>query len=171
MSPPAPSKRESFLRSYPRGRFYDEILGPQAARWASAPLAARLAAMTPRARSEAQTETESAVRAMDITFALYDEGKGAGVDRAWPLDAVPRVIDAPAWREVERGLAQRLRALNQFIHDIHHDGKILRATKSSPPNSSSNPPITARNAAAQNPATTHGRTSAAPTSSATRTEQ
>ena len=122
----SPSKRESFLRSYPRERFYDEILGPQAARWASAPLVARLAAMTPRARSEAQAETDSAVRAMDITFALYDEAKGAGVDRAWPLDAVPRVIDAPAWRAVERGLAQRLRALNEFIHDIHRDGKILR---------------------------------------------
>ena len=126
MPSPSPSKRESFLRSYPRERFYDEILGPQAARWASAPLVARLAAMTPRARSEAQAETDSAVRAMDITFALYDEAKGAGVDRAWPLDAVPRVIDAPAWRAVERGLAQRLRALNEFIHDIHRDGKILR---------------------------------------------
>ena len=126
MSPVASSRRESFLQSYSRRGFYDELLSDHAARWAAAPLVARLAAMTPRARGEAQAETDAAVRAMDITFALYDEAKGAGVDRAWPLDAIPRVIDAPAWREVERGLAQRLRALNQFIHDIHHDAKILK---------------------------------------------
>ena len=120
------SRRDSFPRDYPRGRFYDELLSAEDVRWASAPLTARLAAMTPRARDEAQAETDSAVRAMDITFALYDEAKGAGVDRAWPLDAVPRVIDAPSWREVERGLSQRLRALNCFIHDIYHERKILR---------------------------------------------
>lgn len=102
------------------------MLGARAPRWAAAPLAARLAAMTPRARGEAQAETDAAVRAMDITFALYDEAKGAGVDRAWPLDAVPRVIDAPSWRAVARGLAQRLRALNRFIADIYHEQKILR---------------------------------------------
>ena len=125
-APAAPARRESFLRGYPRGRFYDELLGAKTARWGSAPLAARLAAMDNRARADAQADIDSAVRAMDITFALYDEAKGAGVDRAWPLDAVPRVIDAPSWRQTERGLAQRLRALNLFLDDIYHRAKILK---------------------------------------------
>lgn len=122
----APSRRESFLRSYPRGRFYDELVGDKTARWGAAPLTARLAAMDSRALAAAQAEIDAAVRAMDITFALYDEAKGAGVDRAWPLDAVPRTIDAPSWRKIERGLAQRLRALNMFLDDIHHQAKILK---------------------------------------------
>ena len=121
------SRRKAFPRNYPRGKFYDELVNARgAARWGAGPLVERLAAMRPRATAEAQAETDSAVRAMDITFALYDEAKGAGVDRAWPLDAVPRIIDAPAWKRVQTGLAQRLRALNLFLDDIHRDGKILR---------------------------------------------
>ncbi len=61
-----------------------------------------------------------------ITFALVGEG-GAARDRPFPLDLVPRVIPSDEWSEIERGLIQRIRALNAFCDDIYHDRQIVAA--------------------------------------------
>ncbi len=61
-----------------------------------------------------------------ITFALVDDG-GAMLDRPFPLDLVPRVIPAAEWAGIERGLVQRVRALNAFCDDIYHDAQIIKA--------------------------------------------
>jgi uncharacterized circularly permuted ATP-grasp superfamily protein len=63
------------------------------------------------------------ILAMGITFTVYSDGRG--IDRAWPFDIVPRVIGATEWREVERGLEQRLRAINMFIDDLYHDQRVI----------------------------------------------
>jgi uncharacterized circularly permuted ATP-grasp superfamily protein len=55
---------------------------------------------------------------------VYDDGRG--IDRAWPFDLIPRIIDAAEWRRIERGLCQRLRALNMFIDDLYNDRRVLR---------------------------------------------
>lgn len=60
---------------------------------------------------------------MGITFTVYSDGQG--IDRAWPLDVIPRLIDADEWRVVERGLVQRMRALNAFIDDIYNDRRVI----------------------------------------------
>ena len=60
---------------------------------------------------------------MGITFTVYSDGRG--IDRSWPFDIVPRIIAAAEWRQVERGLVQRLRALNMFIDDLYHDQHIV----------------------------------------------
>jgi uncharacterized circularly permuted ATP-grasp superfamily protein len=60
---------------------------------------------------------------MGITFTVYSDGRG--IDRAWPFDIVPRVIGADEWRRTERGLKQRLRALNAFIDDLYHDQRVV----------------------------------------------
>ena len=60
---------------------------------------------------------------MGITFTVYSDGEN--IDRAWPMDIIPRVIDANDWRQVEAGLKQRLRALNMFIDDVYHDQNVL----------------------------------------------
>ncbi|MCC5953999.1 MAG: circularly permuted type 2 ATP-grasp protein [Acidimicrobiia bacterium] len=70
-----------------------------------------------------QEAAEAAMAAMGITFTVYDEN--SNIDRTWPFDVVPRVIPAAEWRQVRRGLEQRLAALNHFIDDIYGDGKIL----------------------------------------------
>src|SRR5207248_3176781 len=49
-----------------------------------------------------------------------------GVEKIMPFDLVPRIITAEEWRKIERGLDQRVRALNLFLHDIYHDAAILR---------------------------------------------
>ena len=61
---------------------------------------------------------------MGITFNVY--GDTAGAERIFPFDLVPRIVSAEEWDWVERGLRQRIRALNEFIDDIYHDQKILR---------------------------------------------
>jgi uncharacterized circularly permuted ATP-grasp superfamily protein len=69
-------------------------------------------------------------RRVGITFAVYGDKEGAGgegTERLIPFDQIPRVIPAHEWRDLERGLRQRVTALNRFIHDVYHEQAILRA--------------------------------------------
>ena len=59
-----------------------------------------------------------------VTFTVYDDDQGT--ERIFPFDLVPRIIPAPEWDLVERGLTQRITALNLFLHDIYHGQNILR---------------------------------------------
>jgi uncharacterized circularly permuted ATP-grasp superfamily protein len=60
-----------------------------------------------------------------ITFTVY--GQKEGTERIFPNDLLPRIIPGKEWRVIERGLTQRINALNLFLHDIYHDGHILAA--------------------------------------------
>jgi uncharacterized circularly permuted ATP-grasp superfamily protein len=62
---------------------------------------------------------------MGVTFTVYSDGRG--IDRAWPFDIVPRVIDADEWSEIEAGLRQRLQALNMFIDDLYNERQVIAA--------------------------------------------
>jgi len=59
-----------------------------------------------------------------ITFTVY--GRDEGTERIFPYDPVPRIITAAEWATVERGLAQRITALNLFLKDIYNEGRILK---------------------------------------------
>lgn len=61
---------------------------------------------------------------MGITFNVY--GHEAGTERIWPFDVVPRVVEQHEWQQVERGLQQRIAALNLFIDDIYNRRQIIR---------------------------------------------
>jgi uncharacterized circularly permuted ATP-grasp superfamily protein len=61
---------------------------------------------------------------MGITFNVY--GDSAGTERIFPFDLVPRIVTAAEWERLERGLQQRIHALNAFLNDIYHDQKILK---------------------------------------------
>jgi hypothetical protein len=61
---------------------------------------------------------------MGITFNVY--GDSAGTERIFPFELIPRIVPAGEWDHIERGLKQRVHALNAFIDDIYHDQKILR---------------------------------------------
>jgi uncharacterized circularly permuted ATP-grasp superfamily protein len=74
-----------------------------------------------RARQQA---AEAAIVEMGITFTVYSEG--SNIDRAWPFDIIPRIIEAREWAVIDAGLRQRMRALNLFIGDIYGDQKIIR---------------------------------------------
>ncbi len=59
-----------------------------------------------------------------ITFTVY--GKDEGTEKIFPYDLLPRVITAAEWERVERGLKQRITALNLFLKDIYTEGRILK---------------------------------------------
>jgi uncharacterized circularly permuted ATP-grasp superfamily protein len=71
-----------------------------------------------------QQAAESALLNQGITFTLA--GAGSSTDRVLPYDILPRIVTAQEWERVAEGLAQRVRALNLFLDDIYHDGRIFR---------------------------------------------
>lgn len=76
---------------------------------------------------EIKTRQQAAERALlhlGITFNVYGDERGQ--EKIFPFDILPRIIEETEWDEVERGLKQRLRALNMFLDDIYHDQKILK---------------------------------------------
>jgi len=72
-----------------------------------------------------RAEADLSFRRVGITFAVY--GDDAGTERLIPFDIIPRIIPAHEWAMLERGLAQRVQALNMFLHDIYHGQNIIRA--------------------------------------------
>jgi uncharacterized circularly permuted ATP-grasp superfamily protein len=109
---------------YQPGEFYDELFAaPGNARPAAEHLTSYLASLGQRELAERQGDAERAIAEMGITFTVYTEGQN--IDRAWPFDVIPRTIEAQEWARIERGLVQRLRALNHFIDDLYHDRRII----------------------------------------------
>jgi len=76
-------------------------------------------------------EFEAKRRAVDlaflrqgITFNVY--GDSQGTERIFPFDLIPRIIPAHEWEHLERGLEQRITALNLFLHDVYHEQRIMK---------------------------------------------
>jgi uncharacterized circularly permuted ATP-grasp superfamily protein len=86
-----------------------------------------LATTPPEVFAHKRREAEILFRRIGITFAVY--GEGGDPERLIPFDIVPRVLGAGEWDFLARGLEQRARALNAFIHDVYNDRDILRAGK------------------------------------------
>jgi uncharacterized circularly permuted ATP-grasp superfamily protein len=60
-----------------------------------------------------------------VTFTVYSEQE-TGIERVFPFDVIPRIITASEWEKLERGLKQRVKALNLFLKDIYHEQRILK---------------------------------------------
>src|SRR5277367_1638762 len=59
-----------------------------------------------------------------ITFTVYSSGEG--IEKIFPFDIIPRIVTAKEWDEIERGIKQRLRALNLFLKDVYHNQFIIK---------------------------------------------
>jgi uncharacterized circularly permuted ATP-grasp superfamily protein len=79
----------------------------------------------PQALNLMATDAEGIFRRLGITFAVY--GSDQGTEKLIPFDVIPRIISAMEWRRLARGIEQRVRALNAFLHDIYHRQEILKA--------------------------------------------
>jgi uncharacterized circularly permuted ATP-grasp superfamily protein len=75
--------------------------------------------------AQKRAEADAQFHRVGITFAVYGQDEGA--ERLIPFDIVPRVLPLEEWMRLERGLKQRVSALNAFIHDIYHEQQILNA--------------------------------------------
>ena len=84
-----------------------------------------LAGLSPQDVAKATADAEAIFRRQGITFAVY--GSGEASERLIPFDIVPRIFAAQEWRRLSRGIEQRVRALNAFLHDIYHRQEIIRA--------------------------------------------
>jgi uncharacterized circularly permuted ATP-grasp superfamily protein len=103
---------------------YDELLMPDgSARPHAEVLVETLRRLGVDELQARQDHADLDILTMGITFTVYSDGRG--IDRAWPFDVIPRVIDASEWKHIEAGLMQRLRALNHFIDDIYNDQRVV----------------------------------------------
>jgi len=103
---------------------YDEMFDEQGRpRPAYQNLFHRLLEMPAETLHQRQQAADMAFLNQGITFTVY--GDEEGTERIWPYDLLPRIITAAEWNMIERGLIQRITALNLFLRDIYHDGHIL----------------------------------------------
>src|SRR6201993_5214106 len=112
------------LREYFLDDAYDEMFTPEGA--IRAHYAALLKVLTDLPREELQRRKQSAdvsFLMQGITFTVY--GREEGTERIFPYDLIPRLVTGEDWDRIESGLTQRITALNLFLHDVYHEGKIL----------------------------------------------
>ena len=83
----------------------------------------------PEQMAARRDEAEMIFRRVGITFAVYGakDEDGAGTERLIPFDLIPRIIPSDEWALMQQGLAQRVTALNRFLHDVYHEQNILKA--------------------------------------------
>jgi uncharacterized circularly permuted ATP-grasp superfamily protein len=84
----------------------------------------RLIELGPEELERRHKVADLTMRQQGITFTVY--GRDQGVERIIPFDPIPRLIAAAEWDRIDRGLKQRVRALNLFIHDVYHERLILK---------------------------------------------
>ena len=97
--------------------FYDELIRqPGKPRPAGRKLARYLAKLSAEELQQRRNAAEVTIQQMGVSFTVYSDGEN--IDRAWPFDIIPRVIDLKQWQTTEAGLKQRLKALNRFIDDL-----------------------------------------------------
>src|ERR1700732_4512462 len=112
------------LIHYPSGSAYDEMFAaPELPRPHYQALQRTLLGLRPDELRKAQQAGDLTVYQEGITFTVY--GREHGTERIFPNDLIPRIIPAHEWTQIEKGLTQRLTALNLFLRDIYHEGRIL----------------------------------------------
>lgn len=83
----------------------------------------RILQLAPEELYQRQKAADTSFLHQGITFTVY--GANEGTERIFPYDLLPRIISNSEWSVIERGLTQRIVALNLFLHDIYHEGRIL----------------------------------------------
>lgn len=114
------------LNAYDLGGFWDEMFESDGrAREHYASLARRLATLSAGDVARRQHAADLSFQARGITFAVNQDPNG--IEKIIPFDLIPRLITPGEWHLIERGLEQRVRALNLFLHDMYHEQRILRS--------------------------------------------
>jgi uncharacterized circularly permuted ATP-grasp superfamily protein len=104
---------------------YNEMFdGERTVREHYAAFAAWLAETPPSRIAQNRHAADLLFHRVGITFAVY--GEASGTERLIPFDIVPHVIPGRQWEALSRGLRQRVKALNRFLHDIYHSQEILK---------------------------------------------
>ena len=111
--------------AYDTAGFYDELFEPNGSPRPQAQLLINtIESLSDGQLLRYQYAADRLLLQMGITFNVYADS--AGTERIFPFDLIPRIVTAPEWTRIERGLGQRIHALNEFIDDIYHEQKILK---------------------------------------------
>jgi uncharacterized circularly permuted ATP-grasp superfamily protein len=110
----------------PQAPFLDELFELDGTpRPTARALVEELKRLGPEGLIEAGRRRDAIFMQQGITFETSGGG-GPTHERPFPLDLVPRVLSGQEWRDIKRGLAQRIRALNHFVDDVYHAREIVR---------------------------------------------
>jgi uncharacterized circularly permuted ATP-grasp superfamily protein len=110
---------------YEPGNFYDELFAAKGEpRPDTMPLIDRINSLSPEEVQRRQQAAQIALFKMGVTFNVYSDNQGT--ERIIPFDIIPRIVSADDWATLEKGLEQRIYALNLFLADIYNEQKILR---------------------------------------------
>jgi len=113
------------FEDYEVGAFFDEIFDEaHKPRALARSLVKNIVGLPAGELRNRQKAAERALLQMGITFNVY--GERAGTEKIFPFDLVPRIVAATEWARIEKGLKQRIKALNLFIDDLYHDQRILK---------------------------------------------
>jgi uncharacterized circularly permuted ATP-grasp superfamily protein len=124
-APPRTEAVDELVRGYTLGEGYDEMFTEGLCpRSHYLKLSQRLRGMSSQELRHRKAMTDLAMRQDGVGFTVYRQEEG--IERVWPMDPIPRIIPAVEWQHIERGLVQRLTALNLFLKDVYHDQHILR---------------------------------------------
>src|SRR3954453_9447912 len=119
-----PAPAAGLFRDYTLTGFDEMFATPGEPRPHYAPIHTSLAGLGPDDLERRARLADRVMKTQGITFTVY--GRGRGVERIMPFDPIPRIVPADEWAKIERGLEQRVRALNLFVHDVYHDRRILK---------------------------------------------
>lgn len=112
--------------NYDVGDFFDEMfVAPCQPRPHYRRLHEMLTEMTAEAFNESRSNADISFLYQGITFTVYSQ-QDQGIERIFPFDLIPRIIPGTEWSHLERGLIQRVTALNQFLYDIYHNQQIIK---------------------------------------------
>ena len=112
------------FKEYEIGDFFDEMFSARGiVRSHYQRLARRFGNGGWRVRSQ-EAPGRKIISQSGITFTVYSGDEGT--ERIFPFDLIPRIIPAKEWEHIERGLIQRLIALNLFLHDVYHEQRIIK---------------------------------------------
>lgn len=120
-SKPAPTMLDGYL---PESFFDEMVSGDGAVRPHYSKFAELFQALTKEEFDLKRQSVDLAFMRQGVTFNVY--GDSAGTEKIFPFDLLPRIIPAKEWELLERGLAQRITALNLFLHDLYHEQKIVK---------------------------------------------
>lgn len=119
---------KSIWKNYRTDTAYDELMCSEfQSRAVSHQLCQYLDSLKKEDIDKRKVAAELAIIEMGISFTVYSEE--GNIDRAWPFDIIPRIIDAREWKIIDKGLKQRLTALNLFISDVYGDQEFIKAGK------------------------------------------
>src|SRR3974377_1430779 len=123
-SVPSQKPLEGLFADYHLGSFFDEMFSaPGVPRPHYAKMFEKLGAMMPAQFEERRQHADLAFLLQGITFTVYSDG--GGTERLFPFDLIPRIIPNSEWQRIDRGLTQRVVALNLFLQDVYGKQRIF----------------------------------------------